>query len=90
MIASLGGLDALIFTAGIGENSAAVREAACEPFAFAGLYVDKELNRRTLGSSPGTERDISRGDAQARVLVIPAREDWAVARECRRLVFPAA
>lgn len=80
MTASLGGLDALVFTAGVGENSATVRAAACGPFAFLGLLVDEAKNRDA--PSDNVERDISRADSRVRVLVIPAREDWAVAREC--------
>jgi acetate kinase len=81
MIASLGGLDALVFTAGVGENSAAVRAGACQPFAFLGLRLDDSKNKQMAGA----ERDISHPDSRVRVLVIPAHEDWEVARECWRL-----
>lgn len=81
MVASLGGLDALVFTAGVGENSAAIRSAASEPFAYLGLGLDDTKNREISGD----ERDIATSDSTVRVLVIPAREDWAVARECVRL-----
>ncbi|MBC8137714.1 MAG: acetate kinase [Fibrella sp.] len=86
MTASLGGLDALIFTAGVGENSTLVRSEACAPFAFLGLLLDEEKNRGTPESNPEMERDLSRADSRVRVLVIPAREDWAVARECWKLL----
>ena len=83
MIASLGGLDALIFTAGVGENSAWVRTAACEPFRYLDLLLDERKNSAAPDHFP--ERSISAPDSAIRVLVIPAHEDWAVARECGRL-----
>jgi acetate kinase len=85
MTASLGGLDALVFTAGVGENSPTIRSAACEPFAFLGLLLDEEKNRSLRGSLPGESSDVSRRESRVRVLVIPANEDWAVARDCWRL-----
>ncbi|MEG4419081.1 acetate kinase [Microcoleus sp. LAD1_D5] len=80
MLASLGGLDALIFTAGVGENSAVVRSAACEAFGFMGLKLDGEKNQQ----SPMDE-DIAAVDSAARVLVIHTQEDWEIARECWKL-----
>ena len=80
MLASLGGLDALIFTAGVGENSAVVRAAACEAFGFLGLKLDGEKNQ----NSP-VDEDIAAVDSAARVLVIHTQEDWEIARECWKL-----
>jgi acetate kinase len=80
MLASLGGLDALIFTAGVGENSAVVRAAACEAFGFLGLKLDAEKNQH----SP-VDEDIAAVDSAARVLVIHTQEDWEIARECWKL-----
>ncbi|MEG4506235.1 acetate kinase [Microcoleus sp. F6_B4] len=80
MLASLGGLDALIFTAGVGENSAVVRAAACEAFAFIGLKLDGEKNQQ----SP-IDRDIAAVDSAVRILVIHTQEDWEIARECWKL-----
>jgi len=80
MLASLGGLDALIFTAGVGENSAVVRAAACEAFGFIGLKLDGEKNHH----SP-VDEDIAAVDSAARVLVIHTQEDWEIARECWKL-----
>jgi acetate kinase len=81
MLAALGGLDALVFTAGIGENSADVRAAACESFAFLGLKLDPDKN---LQSPP--DQDIAVPASVVRVLIIRAQEDWAIARECWRLI----
>jgi len=80
MLASLGGVDALIFTAGIGENSAEVRAAACKALSFLGGKLDAKKN-----APSGADRDISVRGSALRVLVIHAQEDWAIARECWRL-----
>lgn len=80
MLAILGGLDALVFTAGIGENAAEVREAVCESFAFLGLKLDARKNTQT----PADEK-ISAADSAIPVLVVHTQEDWAIARECWKL-----
>ena len=79
MLASLGGLDALIFTAGVGENSPVVRAAACEAFGFMGLKLDEEQNLQ----SP-IDADIATVDSAVKVLVIHTQEDWEIARECSK------
>jgi len=84
MIAVLGGIDALVFTAGIGENSPEVRAAVCENFAFLDLRLDQGKNAQ----SP-VDEDISAPDATVRILVIHAQEDWMIARECWNLVQTA-
>ena len=80
MLASLGGLDALAFTAGIGEHAASVRAAACEAFAFLGLKLDLEKNAQSR-----LDWDIAAPDSTVRVLVIHAEEDWEIASECWKL-----
>jgi acetate kinase len=80
MIAVLGGIDALIFTAGIGENSPEVRAAACANFGFFGLKLDGAKNAQ----SPA-DQEISLSDSAVRVLIVRAQEDWAIARDCWRL-----
>jgi len=80
MAAALSGLDALVFTAGIGENSPEVRGAACAKLAFLGVGVDDSKNSR---AEPDAE--ISAAESKVRVLVIRAQEDWAIARECARM-----
>ncbi|MEG5163572.1 acetate kinase [Microcoleus sp. AT3-A2] len=80
MLASLGGLDALIFTAGVGENSAVVRAAACEAFGFIGLKLDGDKNQQ----SP-IDQDIATVDSAVRILVIHTQEDSEIARECWKL-----
>jgi acetate kinase len=77
MTASLGGIDVLVFTAGIGENSAEVRRATCAQLKFLGIEVDEVAN-----SSAKLDADISQHGSRVRVLVIRAQEEWAIAREC--------
>jgi len=85
MAGVLGGMDALVFTAGVGENSAEVRAAACGTLEFLGLKVDNEKN-----AQPSLDADISSANSRVRVLVIRAEEDWAIATECWKLVHAAA
>ena len=80
MIAVLGGMDALIFTAGVGENSAEVREAACQQIGFLGVKLDATANAQRR-----PDIDIASPDSAIRVLIIRAQEDWAIAAECWRL-----
>src|ERR1700686_2754081 len=80
MIAALGGIDALVFTAGIGENSPELRAAACANLGFLGLKLDGAKNAQS-----SADQDISLSDSAVRVLTIRAQEDWAIARDCWRL-----
>ena len=83
MVAVLGGADALVFTAGVGENSTEVRAAACENLSFLGVRLDSAKNaQRPLKE----DSDISAADATTRCLVIHAQEDWMIARQCRDFV----
>jgi acetate kinase len=82
MIAVLGGLDALVFTAGIGENSPEVRAAACATLSVLGLQLDSSKNAQASG-----DQDISAPDSRVRIFVIRAQEDWAIAKECWRLTL---
>ena len=91
MVAVLGGVDALVFTAGVGENSPEVRAAVCNNLSFLGLRLDSDKNTHppTDNSNNNNDRDISAPDASARVLVIHAQEDWMIARECWNLMRTA-
>lgn len=81
MLASLGGLDALLFTAGVGENSPEIRQAACEAFGFIGLKLDIEKNQQQP-----VDEDIATPDSAVRILVIHTQEDWAIAGQCWQLL----
>jgi acetate kinase len=79
MIASLGGLDVLIFTAGVGENSPEVRSQISEAFRFLGLEIDPQKNHQKP-----VDIDISLPNSKVRILVIHTQEDWQIACECWR------
>ena len=81
MVTSLGGIDVLLFTAGIGENCPPLRAAVCERLAFLGVKLDAVAN-----AHPRMDSDIAGAGSRVRVLVIHADEDWQVARECHRLL----
>lgn len=87
MLASLGGLDAIVFTAGMGENSPEVRAGACEPFRFLGMEIDSARNDAPAG---GHDRDVASRDAAVRMLVIRAQEDWAIAAASWKLLGQAS
>jgi len=82
MAATLGGVDALVFTAGVGENSARVRELACENLGYLGLKLDRAANARC---KPDT--DVSSLTCSGRILVISTREDLTIVRESKRLIL---
>ena len=83
MIAALNGIDVLVFTAGIGENSPEIRDAACAKLGFLGLTLDPKKN-----SSARTDQDISAPGSAVCVLVVGSQEDWAIARDCWKLASP--
>ena len=79
MMAVLGGLDALVFTGGIGENSPRVRHDLVSCLAFAGAALDEEANEAAT-----TDRDVARKGSGVRILVVRAREDRVIFREVLR------
>ena len=80
--AVLGGLDALIFSAGIGENEANIRDKVCQGLEFLGVYLDKKKNRASSKAS----RFISTESSPAKILVIPTNEEEMIAEETWRIV----
>jgi acetate kinase len=80
MLGSLDALDALVFTAGVGENTVSLRTRVAERFAFLGIRLDEAVNAR----SPA-DAEISTPDSAVRVLIVHTEEDWEIARECHRL-----
>jgi acetate kinase len=77
MLTSLRGLDVLVFTAGVGENSPLVREKTCQALEFLGLELD--LNKNVTNP---LNQDIATSQSSVRVLVVHTEEDWAIAKEC--------
>jgi len=84
MSAATGGVDALVFTGGVGEHSPLVRRRAAERLGFLGVRVDEHLNDSLARDAEDT--DISAADATVRTLVVTAREDLEIAREARRAI----
>jgi acetate kinase len=80
MLAVLGGVDAILFTGGVGENCAPLRKNVCEHLGFLGLKLDAAKNAR-----PQLDQNIAAADSPVQVLVIGADEDWEIACECHRL-----
>jgi acetate kinase len=81
MAATLGGVDALVFTAGVGERSQEIRKRVCENLDYLGLELD-----RTANETCKPDADIGAPSSKAHILVIATREDLTIMRETRRLV----
>lgn len=81
--AALGGVDALVFTGGIGEGSAWVRGLSCQGLGAMGIHIEPFLNKKTP-DSPDEVRDISEEDSPVRVMVVPTNEGRMIARETIR------
>ncbi len=80
--AAMGGIDCLVFTAGIGENSSSMRQRICENLQFLGVELDKDLNRDAVGGKKETV--ISCGETA--VLVVPTNEEKMIALDTKRIV----
>jgi acetate kinase len=81
MAAALGGIDAVAFTAGVGERSSQVRAAVCERLAFLGVELDPDSNAHVV-----PDADVAGTGSAVRVLVVAAREELVVARAVRALL----
>jgi acetate kinase len=80
--AAMGGIDAIAFTAGIGENSVTVREMVCNGLEFLGAKIDLEKNRVR-----GKEAEISQEGSAVKVLVVPTNEELVIARDTLELAI---
>jgi acetate kinase len=83
MVAGLGGLDALVFTGGVGENAPTVRAAAAAGLGFLGVALDALRNDQAVGTAAAPEADITADGSTVRTLVVAAREDLEIARGVR-------
>lgn len=79
--AAMGGIDAIVFTAGLGENSASMRAAICKGLEFLGVEVDSEKN-----NIRGKETEVSKTGAKVKVLLIPTNEELMIARDTKSLI----
>ncbi len=83
MVSSLGGLDALVFTGGVGENAPTVRAAAVAGLGFLGVALDAQRNDGAVGEAAAPEADVTANASTVRTLVVAAREDLEIARGVR-------
>ena len=74
-IAEMNGIDAVVFTAGIGENDANMRNLVCKDMDFFGISIDEDKNANAIGVAS----DISSDDAKVKTLVIPTNEEYMIA-----------
>ena len=79
--AVMGGVDAVVFTAGVGENTEYVRKNVVDGLGFMGVEIDPELNKER-----GYELDISTKDAKVRTLIIPTNEELMIALDTKKIV----
>ncbi len=81
--AAMGGVDVLVFTGGIGENSATTRVGICEELGFLGIEIDKQINKE----SRGAEQIISKEGAKVKVMVVPTNEELMIAIDTQNIVY---
>ena len=82
-LVNLGGADAIVFTAGIGENTPKMRKAITENCEFLGIKIDDEKNNNAIRGAQG---EISTDDSKIKVFVIPTNEELMIAKETAELV----
>jgi acetate kinase len=80
--AAMGGVDLLIFTGGIGENSSVTRENICKDFEFLGMEFDKQANEGVRGK----EMVISKKESRVTVMVVPTNEEFVIASDTLEIV----
>lgn len=83
--AAMGGVDCVVFTAGLGENSADTRELACKGLEFLGIEIDKAVNNATRGEA----KVISTSSSKVTVLTIPTDEELMIARDTKEIIATA-
>lgn len=79
--AAMGGVDAIVFTGGVGENGSEVRKLVCERLAFMGIELDEEANKKR-----GQTIEISKPGSKVRVFVIPTNEELVIAQDTMKLI----
>ncbi len=82
--AAMGGIDAVVFTAGVGENSSLYRGKICEGLEFLGIQIDPQKNMQAIGGE--VEMDISRSNSRVRIYVIPTNEELIFVREVVKIL----
>ena len=77
----MNGVDAIVFTAGVGENSSGLRKSLCERLSYLGITLDEEANKKR-----GEITEISTSDSKVKVFVIPTNEELVIAQDTVRLI----
>ncbi|MGV2806520.1 acetate kinase, partial [Clostridium perfringens] len=80
--AAMNGVDVIVFTAGVGENSIVLRQRVLEQLTYLGVELDEELN----SIRSGEPRRISAANSKVEVLVVPTNEELVIARDTHRIV----
>ncbi len=81
--ACMGGVDVLVFTGGIGENSVTTRAGICEDLEFLGIEIDPQINERLRGE----EQIISKEGSKVKVMVVPTNEELMIAIDTQNIVY---
>lgn len=81
MLAVLGGIDAFVFTGGVGENCPPLRDAMARQLSFCGLQLDQKKN-----TAPKPDQDVAAASSRVRALVVRAREEWEIALQCQQVL----
>ncbi|MGR3302744.1 MAG: acetate/propionate family kinase [Candidatus Scalindua sp.] len=81
-VASMNGVDIIVFTGGVGENAVLIRSMCCTDMEYLGIDFDEEKNKKTIG----TEGELTSQDSKVRVLCIPTNEELVIARDTARIV----
>ena len=81
-IVQMGGVDVIVFTAGVGENDGKMREAITNNLEFLGISLDKEKNAKIRGK----EEIVSTPDSKVKVVVVPTNEELMIARDTKELL----
>ena len=82
-VAEMNGLDALVFTAGIGENDGIVRDRICRDMSYLGIEIDNDIN---LNAERGTQVEITKAGARVRTFAIPTNEEYMIALDTYKLI----
>lgn len=79
----MNGVDVIVFTAGVGENSVVLRQKVCEQLTYLGVELDEALN----AIRSGEPRRITTANSKVEVLVVPTNEELVIARDTHRIVL---
>ena len=82
-VAEMNGIDALIFTAGVGENDRYIRQGVCRNMSYLGIEIDEELN---WNLPKGSEAELTKEGAKVRTFILPTNEEYMIALDTYNLV----